>query len=320
MYRLLFVRLDEFFCLLYINEETQQNGGGHMENSKTLINWYPGHMAKTKRILTEQIRKIDLVLELCDARLPHSSRNPVISQLASGKKRVVLLNKADLADTRETDKWIREIRLSGAEAYAIDSTRLKAKDLIQIIQNATKETVEKAQARGIRKTVKVMVLGVPNVGKSTLINALRGKGIAQTGDRPGVTKSNQWIRITPYLELLDTPGMLWPRMDDQLAARRLCYIGSVKDDIADVYMLAVSLLEELKICCPETVMSRFHLDSPVPEGQDLMDAVCKGRGWLLKGGVSDYDRAARVVLDEFRGGKLGRITLESADNEKGAQM
>ncbi len=290
-----------------------------MENSTMPINWYPGHMAKTKRILTDQIKKTDLVLELCDARLPHSSRNPVIRQLAAGKKTVVLLNKADLADTNETEKWLRKIRLDGAAAYAIDSKRLKTKDLIQIIQQSTREAVEKAQARGIRKTVKVMVLGVPNVGKSTLINALRGKGIAQTGDRPGVTKSNQWIRISPYLELMDTPGMLWPRLDDQKAAKRLCYIGSVKDDIADIYMLAVSLLEELKSCCPEAVMSRFHLDNSDPEGQDLMDAVCKGRGWLLKGGEYDYDRAARVVLDEFRGGKLGRITLESADSEKGEE-
>ena len=290
-----------------------------MENSTMPINWYPGHMAKTKRILTDQIKKTDLVLELCDARLPHSSRNPVIRQLAAEKKTVVLLNKADLADTNETEKWLRKIRLDGAAAYAIDSKKLKTKDLIQIIQQSTREAVEKAQARGIRKTVKVMVLGVPNVGKSTLINALRGKGIAQTGDRPGVTKSNQWIRISPYLELMDTPGMLWPRLDDQKAAKRLCYIGSVKDDIADIYMLAVSLLEELKSCCPEAVMSRFHLDNIDPEGQDLMDAVCKGRGWLLKGGEYDYDRAARVILDEFRGGKLGRITLESADAEKGKE-
>ena len=290
-----------------------------MENSTMPINWYPGHMAKTKRILTDQIKKTDLVLELCDARLPHSSRNPVIRQLAAEKKTVVLLNKADLADINETEKWLRKIRLDGTSAYAIDSKRLRTKDLIQIIQQATREAVEKAQARGIRKTVKVMVLGVPNVGKSTLINALRGKGIAQTGDRPGVTKSNQWIRISPYLELMDTPGMLWPRLDDQKAARRLCYIGSVKDDIADIYMLAVSLLEELKSCCPEAVMSRFHLDNTDPEGQDLMDAVCKGRGWLLKGSEYDYDRAARVILDEFRGGKLGRVTLESADAEKGKE-
>lgn len=281
-----------------------------MENFSTPINWYPGHMAKTKRILAEQIRKIDLILELCDARLPHSSRNPVIRQLTNEKKTLVFMNKADLADPKETVKWLKEIRESGTDAYAIDSTRLKSKEIIQIIQNATKETVDKALERGIRKTVRVMVLGVPNVGKSTLINSMKGKGIAQTGDRPGVTKSNQWIRISPYLELLDTPGMLWPRLDDQLAAKRLCYIGSVKDDVADPYLLALSLLEELMEICPEATMNRFHVDEISLRGQALMEAVCKGRGWLLKGNEYDFDRAARIVLDEFRGGKLGRITLE----------
>ena len=284
-----------------------------MEKSTNMpINWYPGHMAKTKRILTEQIRRIDLVLELCDARLPHSSRNPEIRQLAGGKKRLVLLNKSDLADPGETAKWLNVIRKDRTEAYAIDSKKIKNKEFIQIIQRATQETVDKALSRGIRKTVKVMVLGVPNVGKSTLINGLRGKSIAQTGDRPGVTKNNQWIRISPYLELMDTPGMLWPRLDDQLAAKRLCYIGSVKDDITDPYMLALSLLEELEESCPEAVKERFHIETAEQKGQELMDAVCRGRGWLLKGNELDYERAARVILDEFRGGKLGRITLEKA--------
>ena len=153
-----------------------------MENSAMPINWYPGHMAKTKRLLSDQIRKVDLILELCDARLPHSSRNPEIDRLAGGKKRIVLLNKADLADPAETAKWLKAIRTSGADAFAIDSTRLKTKEIIQLIQKSTKDAVDRALARGVRKTVKVMVLGVPNVGKSTLINALRGKGIARTGD------------------------------------------------------------------------------------------------------------------------------------------
>jgi len=284
-----------------------------MDNSVMPINWFPGHMAKTRRILTEQVRKIDLVIELCDARLPHSSRNPEIDTIARGKKRIILLNKSDLADPKYTSQWIHVIQQTGFETYAIDSKRLKSKDLIGIIQNATKDLTDKALERGIRKTVKVMVLGVPNVGKSTLINQLRGKGIAQTGDRPGVTKSNQWVRITPYLELLDTPGMLWPRLDDQQAAKRLCYIGSVKDEVTDQYMLALSLLEELETCCPDALISRFHLESADLKGQELMDAVCKGRGWLLKGNQFDYDRAASVVIDEFRAGKLGRITLEYPD-------
>ena len=257
-----------------------------------------------------RIPQCDLILELCDARLPHSSRNPEINRLAGGKKRIVLLNKADLADPAETAKWLKVIRASGADAFAIDSTRLKTKEIIQLIQKSTKDAVDRALARGVRKTVKVMVLGVPNVGKSTLINALRGKGIARTGDRPGVTKSNQWIRISPYLELLDTPGMLWPRLDDQQAAKRLCYIGSVKDDVTDLYLLSLSLLEEMLETCPDRVMDRFHVNDPSLRGQALIEAVCRGRGWLLKGGECDYDRASRVILDEFRGGKLGRITLE----------
>lgn len=287
-----------------------QKGNLGMENTAASINWFPGHMAKTKRILTDQVRRIDLVIELCDARLPFSSRNPEINTIIQGKKRIVLLNKADLADPNATAHWIHIIQQNGFETYAIDSKRVKSKEIIDKIQHATKEIVEKALEKGIRKTVRVMVLGVPNVGKSTLINQLRGKGIAQTGDRPGVTRSNQWVRISPYLELLDTPGMLWPRLDDQTAAKRLCYIGSVRDEVTDQYFLAISLLEELEICCPDAVISRFHIDNAEMKGQELLDAVCKGRGWLLKGNQYDYDRAASVVLDEFRAGKLGRITLE----------
>lgn len=281
-----------------------------VNTAENLINWFPGHMAKTRRLLTEQVRRIDLIIELCDARLPFSSRNPEIDGIAGSRKRIVFLNKADLAEPGATASWIRVIQQSGTAAYAVDSTRMKNKEIIGIIERATKETAEKALEKGIRKTIRAMVVGVPNVGKSTLINRLCGRGIAQTGDRPGVTKSNQWIRVTPYLELLDTPGMLWPRLDDQTAAKRLCYIGSVKDDVTDLYMLAVSLLEELKQICPDAVMSRFHLDNASLKGQDLMEAVCKGRGWVLKGNEYDYERAARIVLDEFRGGKLGRITLE----------
>ena len=281
-----------------------------MDKQTQPINWYPGHMAKTRRLLADKIKKIDLVIELCDARLPHSSRNPEIDRLAAGKARIVLLNKADLADPGTTALWLREIRKNGQNAYAIESTRMKQKEIITLIQKATSETVEKSLARGIRKTVKVIILGVPNVGKSTFINQLRGKAVAQTEDRPGVTRSSQWVQITPYLELLDTPGLLWPRLDDQKAARRLCYIGAVKDEITDQYMLAVSLLEDLAESSPAAVKERFHLDSAELRGTELSDAVCKGRGWLLKGNQYDYERAARVVLDEFRDGKLGRISLE----------
>ena len=284
-----------------------------MENSAYSINWFPGHMAKTRRLLSDQVRRTDLIIELCDARLPFSSRNPEIDKIVGKKKRIIMLNKADLADPDQTSEWLKEIRKTGFEVYAVESTRLKSKELIGIIQRMTKEITDRAYERGIRKTVKAMVVGVPNVGKSTFINQIKGKGIAQTADRPGVTKNSQWIQITPYLELMDTPGMLWPRLDDQTAAKRLCYIGSIKDDIADPFMLAVSLLEDLESCCPEALISRFHLDSAALKGEELMDAVCKGRGWLLKGNRYDYDRASRIILDEFRSGKLGRITLERPD-------
>ena len=267
-------------------------------------------MAKTKRLLSDQLRRIDLVIELCDARIPHSSRNPEIARLAAGKKRIILLNKADLAEPGLTSQWVSTIRKEGYEAYAIDSMRLKTKEIFGLIQRQTEELVEKSLAKGVRRTIKVMVLGVPNVGKSTFINQIRGKGIAQTGDRPGVTKSNQWIQITPYLTLLDTPGLLWPRLDDQLAARRLCYIGSIRDDITDPNDLAVSLLEDLIVYAPSSVCERFHISDSSLKGIDLLDAACKGRGWLLKGNQYDYDRASRIILDEFRSGKMGRITLE----------
>ena len=288
-----------------------------MNSTEQQINWYPGHMAKTRRLLQDQLKRVDLIIEVCDARLPFSSRNPELIRLTAGKRRILLLNKADLADPAQTRSWIRFFQSQGETAFPVHALSLKSKELLAAIDRSVQDIVEKAEEKGIRKTVRVMVIGVPNVGKSTLINRLRGTGIAKTGDRPGVTKSNQWIHITPYLDLLDTPGMLWPRLDDQLAARRLCYIGSVKDDVVDIYALTISLLEDLKATCPETLSARFHVDNLNAENVELLDSVCRGRGWLLKGGRYDYDRCCSVVLDEFRSGKLGKITLESPDGKTG---
>ena len=282
-----------------------------MNSTEQQINWYPGHMAKTRRLLQDQLKRVDLVIEVCDARLPFSSRNPELLRLTAGKRRILLLNKADLADPEQTRNWVRFFQAQGETAFPVHALALKSKDLLGTIDRSVRDIVEKAEEKGIRKTVRVMVIGVPNVGKSTIINRLRGTTIARTGDRPGVTKSNQWIHVTPYLDLMDTPGMLWPRLDDQLAARRLCYIGSVKDDVVDVYGLTISLLEDLKASCPDTLSARFHVDDLSAENVELLDAVCRGRGWLLKGGRYDYDRCCSVVLDEFRSGKLGKITLES---------
>ena len=281
------------------------------------INWYPGHMAKAKRLLADQLGRVDVVIELCDARLPHASRNPDLDKLISGKKRVLLLNKADLADPQATSAWLNEFRKQGLDAVSYNANAGKAKDAMTVIERAARETVERAAQRGIKKTVKAMVVGVPNVGKSTFTNKLHGGSIAKTGDRPGVTRSNQWVRINPYLELMDSPGLLWPRLDDQVAARRLCYIGTVKDDVVDLAMLTIHLLQDMLQVKPEAVLERFRFSDATLKGEELLEAVCRGRGFLMKGGVCDYDRCCSVVLDEFRAGKLGRITLEMpCKNEK----
>ena len=277
-------------------------------------------MAKTRRLLQDQLKRVDLVIEVCDARLPFSSRNPELLRMTAGKRRILLLNKADLADPEATRRWVRFFQARGETAYPVHAISLKSKELLGTIDRSVRDIVETAEEKGIRKTIRVMVIGVPNVGKSTLINRLRGTSIAKTGDRPGVTKSNQWLHVTPYLDLMDTPGMLWPRLDDQLAARRLCYIGSVKDDVVDIYALAISLLEDLKASCPETLSVRFHVEDLNVENVELLDAVCRGRGWLLRGGRFDYDRCCNVVLDEFRSGKLGKITLELPDAQTGEAL
>ncbi len=280
------------------------------------INWYPGHMAKAKRLLSDQLKRVDVVIELCDARLPYASRNPDLNKLIGGKKRVLLLNKADLAEPAATSRWLSAFRAQGIDAAPFNASGGKAKEALAVIDRAAKEAVDKAAEKGVRKTVRAMVVGVPNVGKSTFTNKLHGGAIAKTGDRPGVTRSNQWVRISPYLELMDTPGLLWPRLDDQLAARRLCYIGTVKDDVVDLPMLTIHLLQDLLKVKPEAVMERFRLTDPTLSGEPLLEAVCRGRGFLMRGGLCDYDRCCAVVLDEFRAGKLGRITLEEPRQER----
>ena len=275
------------------------------------INWYPGHMAKAKRQLSDQVAKADVIVELCDARLPRSSRNPDLKGIIRQKNHLLIMQKSDLADEAETAKWLRYFRSKGLKAAAIDVNR-QYKQVLRMIQAEAQERIDRAKERGINKTVRAIVVGVPNVGKSTLINRLYGSAVREVSDRPGVTRANQWVRVSPYLEILDTPGLLWPRLDDQKAALRLSYIAAVRDDIQDIYALAVSLLDDIMDMKPEAVMTRFKVSDETLRGQALLDAVCYGRGFLLKGNQPDEERAARVVLDEFRGGKLGRITLESA--------
>ncbi len=283
------------------------------------INWYPGHMARAKRLLSDQLSRVDVVIELCDARLPLSSRNPDLKRLTEKKERVLLLGKSDLADPARTSEWLNLFKRQGLSCMALDMNR-QAKAALALIEKAAKDTVERSAQRGIRKTVRAMVVGVPNVGKSTLINRLHGGSIAKVGDMPGVTRANQWVKVTPYLELLDTPGLLWPRLDDPLAARRLAYIAAIRDEVLDTAQLAIQLLTDLIAVTPKTVQERFKIKDLSLRGPDLLDAVCVGRGFLMKGGVYDTERACKVVLDEFRGGKLGRITLEAPKEERDAQL
>ena len=279
------------------------------------INWYPGHMAKAKRLLADQLSRVDVVVELCDARLPYSSRNPDLDKLLAGKKRVLLLNKADLADPAATSAWLNYFRAQGIDAAPYSASTGKAKDALAVIDRAAKEAVERAAQKGIRKTVKSMVVGVPNVGKSTFTNKLHGGNIAKTGDRPGVTRSKQWVPVDATLELLDTPGILWPRFDDPEVGKRLAFTGAVKDDVLDIEELACYLMEYLGKHYAPVLQERYKIEPTGEEsGYDLLEMAGRKRGFLMRGAQVDTERMARVLLDEFRGGKLGRFTLETVED------
>lgn len=278
------------------------------------INWYPGHMAKSRRLLQEQLRAVDAVIELCDARAPQATRNPDLEKLTRGKARILVLNKADLADDAETARWVEYFRQKGLTAMRFNSNGGKTKEILAKIEQATKPAVERAAKRGVKKTVRLMIIGIPNVGKSTFINRIHGSGIVKASDRPGVTRSNQWVKIGPYLELLDTPGMLPPRMDDQDGARLLAYLGSIRDQIMDTEELAGKLLMHLMELRPAPVRARFKIaeDTVFEDYQTAVESVCTSRGWLISGGRPDTDRGSALILDEFRAGKAGRITIQPA--------
>ena len=295
---------------------TSMEQGGKRPAGEQKINWYPGHMAKTQRELASQLSRVDLAVELCDARAPSASRNPELQRLLKNKKQLLVLGKADLADPRMTRSWVSACADRGEDAMAFDSVRGRAKDVIDRAQRACRAEIDRWAARGARKTVRILVVGIPNVGKSTFVNRLKGASIAKTGDRPGVTKSQQWVRITPYLELLDTPGLLWPDLSDQEAALRLAWTGTIADRVLDTGMTAIRLLEALMLLIPERTASRFHIRNRDARGLALLHEACRGRGWILPGGIPDEERGAALVLDEFRSGLLGRLTLEAppADN------
>lgn len=275
------------------------------------INWYPGHMAKTRRLLQDQLRAVDAVIELCDARAPLATRNPDLARLTQGKARILILNKADLADDAQTARWLEHFRREGLTALRFNSNGGKIKDILGKIEQATRPAVERYAARGVKKTIRTMVIGIPNVGKSTFINRLYGGAVVKAADRPGVTRANTWVKLGPYLEVLDTPGMLPPRMDDQESAKLLAYLGSIRDQIMDTEELAGGLLQRLYEVAPAAAAARYKLgDDPGAEPHELMEAACRGRGWLLSGARYDMDRASALILDEFRAGKVGKITIQ----------
>jgi len=281
-----------------------------------LIQWYPGHMAKARRQLIENLKLIDVVVEIVDARAPRATRNPDFDDLFKEKKRVVLLNKSDLASPSETKNWIAAYRaqdISAIEFVATNSAKKKA--ALELIQKAAEEKIQKSLEKGIKKTVRVMVVGIPNVGKSTFINRIAGMNRAIVGDKPGVTKGQQWVKITPYLELMDTPGLLWPKLEDPQLARHVAYIGSIKDDIMDIEELAALLLSDLMKVCPDELIARYKKLERDMTPEELLEGVCRSRGFMMGGGNFDTERAAKIVLDEFRGGKIARVTLDKAYEE-----
>lgn len=283
------------------------------------IQWYPGHMTKSRRMIASNLKYIDVVIEIVDARAPFASRNPDFDDLFAQKQRIILLNKGDIADPIVTKEWMNYYQEQGWLALTITATKRNWwPQLEKLIAQATAEKQEAAKQKGIKKTVRLLVAGIPNVGKSTFINSIAKTAHATVGNRPGVTKGKQWIRVSDYLELMDTPGMLWPKLEDQTSAFYLACLGSIRDEILDVESLAMKLLERLAVLYPQNVQERYKKWSPdLPTAEAMLEAVCKSRGFLLSGGIYDMERGANTVLDEFRAGKLGRITLEKlSDHEE----
>ena len=273
--------------------------------------WYPGHMTKAKRMMQENIKLIDLVIELVDARIPLSSRNPDIDELGKNKARLVLLNKADLAEDKWNDAWAEYFKKKGFSVVKVNSRKGGGIKSIQgVIREACAEKIERDRKRGIlNRPVRAMVVGIPNVGKSTFINALAGKACAKTGNKPGVTKGKQWIRLNKQVELLDTPGILWPKFEDQEVGLKLAFIGSIKDEVLQTEELAAELIHFLRTAYPEVLTDKYNIEMD-EDDYVVLNHIAKSRNCIVRGNELDKEKAALLLLDDFRNGKLGRLTLE----------
>lgn len=281
--------------------------------SKVSVQWFPGHMAKTRRLIKESLSRVDCVTEILDARIPLSSRNPEIGEITAGKPRIILLNKCDMADEKVTAQWIKYFRSTGAEAMAVDCRSGRGLNgYTQLVRKVLADKIQKNNERGmVGKALRVMVVGIPNTGKSSFINKMAGRARAKVADRPGVTTSNQWFFIGNGIELLDTPGVLWPKFDDPVVGDRLAFIGSVKDAVLDVETMAVRLIDVLREGYPERLAERYKLDDITDmQSWEILEAIGRKRGMLISGGEVNTERASVMLLDEYRGGKLGKITME----------
>ena len=272
------------------------------------INWYPGHMKKTRELIQDNLKAVDVVIEIVDSRIPVSSRNPIIDEIVQGKRRIIVLGKCDLADDEATEMWKKKLGKDGSRVVALNAqTGENIKELFKVLEQ---EQERRNATKSFERPLRLMIVGVPNVGKSSLINRLIGRKSAKTGDRPGVTTGKQWVTLQNGMQLLDTPGILWPKFEDRNVGLKLAFCGSIKDDILGVQDLAFELIKLLEKEYPQNLIDRYKLDEIKEETIDNMDAIALKRGFILSGKRIDYERTGRIVLDEFRGGKLGKITLE----------
>lgn len=290
----------------------------YLRDDNLNINWYPGHMKKTKDLMKANLKLVDVVVELLDSRIPYSSKNPDIDTLMAGKPRVVLLNKSDISDRAKLNKWINYYKEQGIKAIPIDAMKgTGVNRIVDECKNAVKDKMDSLKEKGRKeRAIRIMIVGVPNVGKSSLINKLTGRRSTQTGDRPGVTKGKQWVKLRGNLELLDTPGILWPKFEDQDVALNLAFTRAIKDEILDVETLALRLIEKLMVIEPEKLADRYKLDELGESGIETMDMIAQKRGFITGRKEIDYTRTATTVLNEFRTGKLGNITLEVPEDIK----
>lgn len=277
------------------------------------LNWYPGHMAKTRRLIEENLKFIDAVVEIIDARIPFSGRNPCFDDMIKSKPRLIVMNKSDLADPALTDKWCNYFSLCGTKVISIScETNNGINKIAPALKEMFADRIKQDTERGITRPIRIMIIGIPNVGKSTLINRISKRAITKTGDRPGVTRQKQWVRLKDGLEMLDTPGILQPKFEDQEVAKRLAFTGAIKDEILETELLCYELLEYLRDNYSDELKARYKITDDISDkkGYEILEIIGRKRGLVISGGEIDMERGANIVLDEFRAAKIGRVTLE----------